>query len=157
MFKESLCTNLYSFNDKKSTKVFQTFYGYWNRVIRFPLNVCHSHENLLQQTEAAYCQISKFKNFSSNAFLKDLKTLLSKFDNEKNIPFSSLKETVNRTHEMRANQTPFINKTLSKEIMKRSHLRNTFLNAKNEIDRRAYKISKIMKKNLFQVLLTLHL
>ena len=97
------------------------------------------------------------KNFSSNVFLKDLKTLLSKFDNEKNIPFTSLKETVNRTHEMRANQTPFINKTLSKEIMKRSHLRNTFLNAKSEIDRRAYKISKIMKKNLFQVLLTLHL
>ena len=59
-----------------------------------------------------------------------------------------LKETVNRTLEkhtplkkkyVRANQIPFINKTLSKEIMKRSRLRNKFLNTKSEIDRRAYK------------------
>ena len=33
----------------------------------------------------------------------------------------------------------FRNKTLSKEIMKRSNLRNEFLNTKSEIDRRAYK------------------
>ena len=53
-------------------------------------------------------------NFSNNAFLKDLKSLLSKFDNEKNVPISY----------ERANQIPFINKTLNKEIMKRSRLRN---------------------------------
>ena len=77
-----------------------------------------------------YC---KFKNFSNGAFLKDLKSLLSKFDNEKNVPISSLKEIVNRTLEkyapfkkrcVRANQLPLINKTLSKEIMTRPHLRN---------------------------------
>ena len=65
----------------------------------------------------------KFKNFSNDAFLKDLKSLLSKFDNEKNVPISSLKETVNRTLEkhapfkkryVRANQIPYISKTLSK-------------------------------------------
>ena len=39
---------------------------------------------------------------------------------------------------MRANQAPFITKTLSKEIMKRSRLRNKFLNTKSDIDRKAY-------------------
>ena len=91
----------------------------------------------------------KFKIFSNDAFLKDLKSLLSKFDNEKNpVPVSSLKEAVNRTLEkhapfnekyVTANQIPFINKTLSKEIMNRSRLRNKFLNTKSEIDRKEYK------------------
>ena len=40
----------------------------------------------------------KFKKFSNDAFLKDLK-ILSKFDNEKHVPISSLKETINRTLE----------------------------------------------------------
>ena len=38
---------------------------------------------------------------------------------------------------VRANQAPFITKTLSKEIMKRSRLRNKFLNTKSYIDRKA--------------------
>ena len=39
---------------------------------------------------------------------------------------------------MRANQAPFITKTLSKEIMKISRLRNKFLNTKSDIDRKLY-------------------
>ena len=39
---------------------------------------------------------------------------------------------------VRANQAPFINKTIYKEIMKRSRLTNKFLNAKSDIDRKAY-------------------
>ena len=39
---------------------------------------------------------------------------------------------------MRANQAHFITKTLSKEIMKRSRLRNKFLNTKNDVDRKVY-------------------
>ena len=38
---------------------------------------------------------------------------------------------------VRANQSPFMNKKLSKEIMKRSRLRNKFLNTKSDIDRKA--------------------
>ena len=45
---------------------------------------------------------------------------------------------------VRANQSPFMNKKLSKEIMKRSRLRNKFLNTKSDIDRKAY------NKQLFQ-------
>ena len=39
---------------------------------------------------------------------------------------------------VRANQAPFINKKINKEIMKRSRLRNKFLNTKSDIDRKAY-------------------
>ena len=39
---------------------------------------------------------------------------------------------------VRANQAPFINKTINKGIMKRSRLRNKFLNTKSGIDRKAY-------------------
>ena len=38
---------------------------------------------------------------------------------------------------VRANQAPFVNRTINKEIMKRSRL-NKFLNTKSDIDRKAY-------------------
>ena len=38
---------------------------------------------------------------------------------------------------VRANQAPFINKTINKEIVKRSRLRSKFLNTKSDIDRKA--------------------
>ena len=77
-------------------------------------------------------------------FSKISKVFRQKFDNEKNVPISSLKETVNRTLKknppfkkkyVKVYQIPFINKTFSKEIMKRSHLRNKFSIAISEIDR----------------------
>ena len=39
---------------------------------------------------------------------------------------------------MRANQAPFINKKINKEIMKKSRLRNKFLNTKGDIDRKGH-------------------
>ena len=39
---------------------------------------------------------------------------------------------------MRANQTPFYTKILSKDIMSKSSLRNNFFNTKSDIDRRTY-------------------
>ena len=53
---------------------------------------------------------------------------------------------------VRANQGFFINKTITKEIMRRSRLRNKFLNTNSDIGRKAYnKMSLISwgKKNLF--------
>ena len=53
---------------------------------------------------------------------------------------------------VRANQGFFINKTITKEIMRRSRLRNKFLNTNSDIGRKAYnKVSLISwgKKNLF--------
>ena len=87
----------------------------------------------------------KFKNFSNIEFMKDLEEHLTKFEHFNNIPSNLFKETVNTILEkhaptkkkyVRANQAPF--KTLSKEIMKRSRLRNKFLNTKSDIDRKVY-------------------
>ena len=63
------------------------------------------------------------------------------------MPFQALRESVNETLEKhaltkkryaRANQVPYMNKKLSKEIMKRSRLRNKFLNTRSDLDRKAY-------------------
>ena len=39
---------------------------------------------------------------------------------------------------VRVNQAPFMNKNINKEIMKRSRLRDKFLNTKRDIDRKTY-------------------
>ena len=68
--------------------------------------------------------------------MKDLEEHLTKFED---IPSNLFKVTVNIILEehaptkekyVRANQAPFVTKTLSKEIMKRSRLRNKLLNKK---------------------------
>ena len=88
----------------------------------------------------------KFKNFCNDSFIKDTELLLSKLCDQQNVPFKILKESVNITLDkhaplkkryVRANQSPFMNKKLSKEIMKRSRLRNKFLNTKSDIDKKA--------------------
>ena len=59
----------------------------------------------------------QFKDFNNNAFIKDLKTLLSESFNEETIPLQALRESVNVTLEKhapskarytRANQTPYM-------------------------------------------------
>ena len=89
----------------------------------------------------------KFKNFSNDAFVNDLLQSLAKCENHENLPFTSFKETANvaldihapmKQKYVRANQAPFMTKTLSKEIMKRSRLRNKYLHTKSDIDRKAY-------------------
>ena len=89
----------------------------------------------------------KFKNFCNDSFIKDIQLLLSKLCNQQNVLFKVLKESVNMSPDkhaplkkryVRANQSPFINKKMSKEIMKRSRLRNKCLNKRSDIDRIAY-------------------
>ena len=67
----------------------------------------------------------KFKNFCSDSFIKDTELLLSKLCDQQNISFKILKGSVNITLDkhaplkkryVRANQSPFMNKKLSKEI-----------------------------------------
>ena len=112
----------------------------------------------------------KFKIFSNIEFMKDLEEHLTKFEHFDNIPSNLFKENVNTILEkhapttkkyVRANQAPFISKTLSKEIMKISRLRNKFLNTKSDIDRKAYNkqrnyvVSLLRKaKRIFMVILT---
>ena len=62
----------------------------------------------------------------------------------------------------RANQAPYMNKKLSKKIMKRSRFRTKFLNTRSDLDRKAYNkqrnyvVSLLRKeKNSFTIILTL--
>ena len=84
-----------------------------------------------------------FKNFCNDSFIKDTELLLSKLDDQQNDPFKILKNSVNITLDkhaplrktyVTANQSPFINKELSKEVMKRSRLRNKLLNKRCDIE-----------------------
>ena len=54
------------------------------------------------------------------------------------------KHAPSKTRYTRANQVPYMNKKLSKEIMKRSRLRNKFLNTKSDLDGKAYNKQEIM-------------
>ena len=66
-----------------------------------------------------------FKNVCNDSFIKDTELLLSKLCDQQNVPFKILKKSVNITFDkhaplkkryVRANQSPFMNKKLSKEI-----------------------------------------
>ena len=72
---------------------------------------------------------------------------MSKLCNQQNVSFKIRKESVNisldkhaplKKRYTRASQSPFMNKKLSKEIVKRSRLRNEFLNTKSDVDRKTY-------------------
>ena len=69
-------------------------------------------------------------------FMADVQNRISQVTSENNdLEFDLFKAALNdaiqrhapiKQRYVRANQTPFINKTINKEIMKRSQLRNTF-------------------------------
>ena len=88
------------------------------------------------------------KNFSSEVFMADFQNRISQVTSENNdLEFDIFKAVLNQAIQkhasikqqyVRANQAPFMNKTKYKEIMKRSRLRNKFLNTKSSIDRKAF-------------------
>ena len=86
-----------------------------------------------------------YKNFNNELFINDVEELTSKYNEP--LKFESFKNIADKILEkhapmkkrfVRANQAPFVNKKISKEIMKRSRLRNKFLHSKSDIDRKAY-------------------
>ena len=86
-----------------------------------------------------------YKYFDNTNFMNDIENEISHVSHENEIiKFDLFKNTVFRTFEkhaplkkryVRANQAPFINKNINKEIMTRSRLRNKFLKSKREVDR----------------------
>ena len=89
-----------------------------------------------------------YKNFSNEIFMADFQNRISHVTPENNdLEFDIFKAVLNQAIQkhapikqryVRPNQAPFINKTINKDIMKRSRLRNKFLNTKSDIDRKAY-------------------
>ena len=105
--------------------------------------------------------------FCVSLFVGDVQNRISQVTSENNdLKFGLFKAALNEAFQrhapikqryVRANQAPFINKTINKEITKRSRLRKKFLNTKSDIDRNAYNkqrnlcVSSIRreKKNFF--------
>ena len=89
-----------------------------------------------------------YKHFSNEVFMLDIKNSIIQMTSENNdLEFDRLKPALDEAIQrhapikkryVRANQAPFINKEIKKETMKRSRLRNKFLNTKSDIDRKAY-------------------
>ena len=88
-----------------------------------------------------------YNNFSNEVFMADVENRISQVTSENNdLEFDIFKAVLNEAIQKYAPvkqpyvyiQAPFINKTINKEIMKRSRLRNKFLNTKSDIDRKAY-------------------
>ena len=89
-----------------------------------------------------------YKHFSNEAFMLDVKNSIMQMTSENNdLEFDRFKTALDEAIQrhapikkwnVRANQVPFINKKINQEIMKRSRLRNKFLNTKSDIDRKAY-------------------
>ena len=89
-----------------------------------------------------------YKHFPTEAFMFDVKNSIIQMTSESNdLEFDRFKTALDKAIQrhapikkryVRANQAPFINKKINKEIMKRSRLRNKFLNTKSDIDRKAY-------------------
>ena len=89
-----------------------------------------------------------YKHFSDEAFMLDVKNSIIQVTSEDNdLEFDRFKTALDEAIQrhapikkryVRANQVPFINKKINKEIMKRSRLKNKFLSTKSDIDRKAY-------------------
>ena len=87
-----------------------------------------------------------YKHFSNEAFMFGVKNSIIQMTSDNNdLEFDRFKtafdEAIQRhapikRRYVRANQAPFINKKINKEIMKRSRLRNKFLSTKSDIDRK---------------------
>ena len=76
----------------------------------------------------------RYKNFFNEVFMAVVQNIISQVTSENNdLEFDVFKAVLNEAIQkhapikqryVRANQAPFINKTINKEIMKRSRLRN---------------------------------
>ena len=89
-------------------------------------------------------QYRKYKGFPNEAFMQELESALARFSQ---IPFRTFKSTVDyilqkhapiKKRYVRANQASFINSKILKEVMRRTRLRNKFIDSKTDAGRIAY-------------------
>ena len=88
-----------------------------------------------------------YRNFNHEIFINEVENnIWKKYSHKSNLELEIFKNEADHILEkhapikkryIRVNQAPFIDKTISKN-MKRSRLRNTFLNTKSDIDRKVY-------------------
>ena len=89
-------------------------------------------------------QYRKYNGFSNEAFMHELESALASFSQ---ISFGTFKSTVDnilqkhapiKKRYVRANQVSFMNSIICKEVMRRTRLRNKFIDSKTNADRIAY-------------------
>ena len=91
---------------------------------------------IFYKKQKTYCDVRTFKHFSNEAF--NVKNSIIQMTSERNdLEFDRFKTALDKAIQrhapikkryVRANQAPFINKNINKEIIKSSRLRNKFLN-----------------------------
>ena len=89
-----------------------------------------------------------YRNFGNELFIDEVKNSIEQeYCQNQSLEFGYFKKKVDNILQkhaplkkrcVRANQALFIDKNINKHIMKRSHLRNKFLNTKSDFDRKAY-------------------
>ena len=101
-----------------------------------------------KKLKARVINYRSYKHFSNEVFRENLLAKLSQqtfvnndygFKEFCNITLKTLdKYALRKTKHARGNQMPFVTKDLSKNIMKRSRLRNKYLKSNNEENRKLY-------------------
>ena len=83
-----------------------------------------------------------YKKFSNELFRNDILQAQTSTETKENVQTNIVnifnEHAPLKKRYVRANQAPFMNKKLSKEIMTRSRLRNKFLKTKTDTNRKAY-------------------
>ena len=89
-----------------------------------------------------------YRNFDNELSINEVKNSIEQdYCQNQPLEFGSFKKKVDnilqkhaplKKRYVRANQAPFIDKNINKHIMKRSRLRDKFLNTKSNIDRKPY-------------------
>ena len=95
-----------------------------------------------------------YKKFSNELFRNDILQAQTLTETKENIQTNILnifnEHAPLKKRYVRANQAPFMNKKLSKEIMTRSRLRNKFLKTKTDANRKAYNKQRNYRVSLFR-------
>ena len=93
-----------------------------------------------------------YRNFNNECFINDVQSsIMKEYSQNETLEYELFERKVDYVLEkhapikkryVRANQAPFIDKTINKHIMKRSRIRNKFLNSKSDIDRKVYNVQR---------------
>ena len=121
---------------------------YRDRSLRFLYDDCHGNEDILSKIEPRVINYRYYKSFSNEEFreslLENIKGKLSPNSDKSNSNFINTCNTVldkqlpKKKNYVRGNQSPFMNKTLSKAIMLRTKLRNKFPKNKSNENKKKY-------------------
>ena len=100
--------------------------------------------NAYNKQKPKVIQYGKYKDFSNEPFMHELESTLLSFSQISFETSKSIVDNILQKHApikkrcVRANQASFINSKIHKEIMRRSRLRNKYLDFKTDADRMAY-------------------